>query len=783
MALDKRLVDLQWPSAGINRRYAHQRQPPYTSPEALNVRTDETRQGRGRGGQRPGLVRAIETQLGTSGNRLPRMLATVSTSEVQGVEESFDGFDGSSLGSQWSEASWSGGLPQVSNDLALDLSDATAVGAVYETIDNLDTSEAYEVGIYIMPWRGSHNGTYRLFARLNDTTPNLLNDGLEVAFEMTGSAGAYSGTLRGYDSGSLTSGALSSGSDGHAASGWLTLRIDGTTATVRWRGATIKTQNISTWLGANAGTRFGFGMESSVAGAVVLITGFRAQYKRTVFDPVRRNRLIASANGSLYTEDLGATMTAVTTDLTLASDRRIHAAERLQKLYIADHQVRWSGSCDAISGTAVDDSGVSDWTAFGIDPNDDVVVITEASGPTNGTYQIASVAAGQITLASTSGTAGSGTVFICRAPKIYDPKTAPVSGGLSIWAATDGQVPTGCPLIAQWRDRLVLAGYPSYAFYMSRKGDPLDWDYGQSDSEAAVAGGVSDVGEIGEPINALIPFGDDRMIFGCESSIWLLTGDPAAGGRFDALSRATGIVGSTAWCLTPSGAMVFLGRDGLFALLPHYNARPEPISRERLPRDLIDIDGDRVYVALAWDHRERGVHIWLGGETVLAYQHWFVGWESGSFWPVEVPDDFVPQVAISEPGRSVRTLFGSRDGYIRSYNELADTDEDTAITSYVDIGPFRPGASDFNEGRLDELIAVLAQESGSVQWSVRVAETAEETRTASNFDSGTFTEGYNKNVRPRARGASIIVRLEASGSRWWALERLTAVLAQMGRQR
>lgn len=62
-------ADLQFPAGGIQRRFGFQDQPPYTTPDAVNVRTDtvgsSTLGGRSRGGSRPGLGKASSQQLGS----------------------------------------------------------------------------------------------------------------------------------------------------------------------------------------------------------------------------------------------------------------------------------------------------------------------------------------------------------------------------------------------------------------------------------------------------------------------------------------------------------------------------------------------------------------------------------------------------------------------------------------------------------------------------------------------------------------------------------------------
>jgi len=55
---------LPFPSSGLHEGMAAEHQPPTTSPQLQNVRPFDVTEGRSRGGQRPGLVKAYTTQIG-----------------------------------------------------------------------------------------------------------------------------------------------------------------------------------------------------------------------------------------------------------------------------------------------------------------------------------------------------------------------------------------------------------------------------------------------------------------------------------------------------------------------------------------------------------------------------------------------------------------------------------------------------------------------------------------------------------------------------------------------
>lgn len=67
---------LKFPAGGLVQRLDYQSQSPFTTPAALNFRTDDDSVSRERGGSRPGLAKAFSTQLG-SGNPV-RLLTDIS---------------------------------------------------------------------------------------------------------------------------------------------------------------------------------------------------------------------------------------------------------------------------------------------------------------------------------------------------------------------------------------------------------------------------------------------------------------------------------------------------------------------------------------------------------------------------------------------------------------------------------------------------------------------------------------------------------------------------------
>jgi len=623
---NKVLRELRFPMGGLNRRFAYRLQPPYTTAEAVNVRPDGVPDGRERGGSRPGLCQAYYNDLEDP----IRMLAKVTHIEEEDNDLAVwvDGFTGPTLNPTWEAAGWSG-APSLPDTLVRDKLEVVypdEIAALRRSfpisISGDGNYSTHIISMLLVPWHSQYGGTFRLYARMDEGDPDITDYGVVAELDLAGSSGDYSGTLTSYADGTPTEYEFDEGSVGYAGPGWFTMIVAQRGITCLWRGNVLTRQLVAATSPATLRSRVGFGVKATVSGSTCLVDQFRLEYHSSAeTGPKQVNTLVVSVAGNVYyeredhlTENADVSpglLRLYNTDLNLDSSHYTCATEQSQKLYIADYgPVRISGTDGSIDATGkkLTASGVSDWRLYDIDANNDVVVVTDGTGDIDdGTYTIESVAETEVNLDSSAGGAGNCSYNIQRGPKVLDPAELT----LELWTATadKGQVPTGCPLIASYRNRVVLA--KDHVWYMSRSGDPNDFDYGAGAEDAlrAVAGSNTDAGDIAEPMTALIPWGDDFFIFACERSMWLLRGDPALGGIIDNITRSIGIIAPKAWCYGPDGVLLFLSRDGFYAMPASGQGKPESISRERLPRELSDIDGKQFDVFLAYDQRARGVHI------------------------------------------------------------------------------------------------------------------------------------------------------------------------------
>ena len=774
----KRQIGIQFPLAGLNRQGSYRQQPPYSSTSLLNVRPIGTLEGRERGGSRPGLVESHIDNLGDS----VRLLKSMTLAPGDGFTSWSDTFGGLSLSEAWTQASWAEDVPYVlPSSLASTNTDIAEGAAVLDSLP-IDSGEAYTVEMYLAPWAGTYAGNYRLYIRLDNTTPDIETDGVVVDLVMDDDTGDYTATLTSILAGVSTETDTATGTLSSPLPGWLSAVVVGAVVSVYWGGTEI----LSGTVGAQTGLRVGFGMECTIDGGLCLTNVFRVQYYSTGNVNALRTMLVASACGNIYSEGPYGRMTVVASDLTLRDDVPLQAAQSGQKLYIADYgDVAASGTDGSVAGTQLTAVGVADWTALGISIDDMVCVISNPLGTAVAqTYEIDSVAVGAVTLAAAAGT-GACSYRIERGPKVYDP----ILGTLELMIATDGvgQVPSGCPLICRYLDRIILAGaeIAPHVWFASRVSDPLDWDYAQEDSQRAVAGTASEAGVPGEAVTALVPHSDDYLIFGCTTSTWRLAGDPAYGGALNSLSHNAGIISGNAWCLGPTAELIFLSLCGLYALPPGGDKYPIQLSETVLPREFRNIDPSSVTTLLEYDIQDRGVHVFLTPESSNARIHWWFDWDRKTFWPVSLDSDHEPTAACSLQATAIEdsgTILGGRDGTLRRFSGLAETDCGEVYETYALLGPVAMDR-DSRVGFVQSIDAAMAAESGDVSWEIRTALTFEGSVTATASDSGTWSEGLNPTDYPSCRGQAFTLKITGTSGRRWSVEDITAVLREAGRRR
>lgn len=888
----KSWIDLLWPAAGIDRALGYQRQPPYTTPDALNVRTESQSELRERGGSRPGLGRAMRTKLPTA-VRLLTKVSVLKNSWTRNVRPIF----GSQLRDSLGSVSYGEAPTYVPGYLGSQSGGAltgTAFARTYPVTFTMG-SGPYELSVQLRPPAGKKmSGNVKLHFGLADYDDDPSDDGNTGVLGFT--ATGYYGQVVEHEGGvtTTTTSAAFTDSPPHMA-GTFSVWVDPATKTVKlyWIGREVMTRVVENLFGIY------FAFEVVSPSNMIQVRSFTHDLLKdpdagTVPNNPRRDLMVAVTGGDVWLEDTANTMKLVISNV--LADVQLTAVDREQKLYIADYGVVLSGENG--SSTSPYTTLVAGFSATGVDNNYAVEILnsnytqnekqtitfTDASGgtfklgfkgvltpsisyPTSasaidtalgnlgtvggagnvtvtgtnpytveftgtlaganqpklsvdgtlltgtaptvvvddlqqgaagdflaGTYSIVSAAGSFLGISPAlpvavgfAGTVGNISFRVARKPKIFDPK----AGTVEAHQASSGIVPAGCRLVALYRDRIVYAGSDllPHVWYMSRQGDPDDWDYSQEDSAAAVFAQNSTAGQLADPITALIPHGDECLIFGSYNSLWIMRGDPGYGGTLDALSRKIGIVGPKAWTRTPDDMCVFLSADGLYVMAAGCAGFPTSLSRERLPDELLSLDSERDITSLEFDTLSRGIHLFVTRVDGSEGSHWWFDWEHKSFWRVGIHKDHDP-FSIHERtywDDAPTVVLGCRDGGLRAFDrDLVVDDGNREIDSYCLLGPFHLDREGFTEGMLSELQGSIARDSGPVTWEVLTGNSAEECYYEDAHSTGEWSRaGLNNTARPRSRGVSCLVKVgaKAGSLQRWALERVTAVIRSAGKRR
>ncbi|MFW6118862.1 MAG: hypothetical protein ACOC7S_00850 [Planctomycetota bacterium] len=779
-------IEFPFPLKGIDRHWAYRRQPGLTTPDCLNVRAYGTIEGRARGGQRPGLRARYWLPASAPIRLLAPLTVTQTADSYTGTDE--DTFDEDEWDSDWGAAAWSEATMRRQWGL---VRPAHAKRRTAVIRNGLELSATHQYTIQLDTVKPTHcdNQRIKIFAQLDDVNPDIDTEGLDFSLHLDG--WTYGGSLT-----KMVAGEEDAVHD-YATGTWepadfprtYKVSIDGSDILVTWGNIVLLDATVSPL----AGLTVGFGTSPRQHHGVYmdnwLVTGTRVSG-----DPMpRQSKLCAVCDGSFYQEERAGELEEVEDPAaSFSTERTLMAAQTRQRLFIADFGPdRAHGGDGVIGGDSHDEltaASIDDWTDLGIDTATDLVLLynAEDDGPREDTYEIVSVASDTLTLAGTADENGSCSYRIMRGPKHYK-----YGEGLSLWRADPGKgtLPLGAQVLCVYRGRVVLARNEQdpHNWWMSRIADPFDWQYGETDQGSAVAGDASDAGEVGDMVTALIPYSDDFLIFGCVGSLWVLRGDPMAGGVLDAVNYTVGVLDRFAWCHGAGGEVYFLSQDGLYRMAATGQSL-ENISAKRVPEDLSGINTDVYETSMCWDAQGQGVHIFITPRAASKDPyHWFYDVRTGGFFRDKHVAAHGPTYTLNyEADASAYRglLLGGNDGVLRSFDEASPTDDGETIESYVFCAPQRM-AGDLREGVLTQISATLAEQSDPVDYQLHVGDSHQEAYNASPRAVGTWTcGGRSRPTHCRVRGGSIVLRLANDRrAEEWALEQITGLRKAVGRQR
>lgn len=369
----------------------------------------------------------------------------------------------------------------------------------------------------------------------------------------------------------------------------------------------------------------------------------------------------------------------------------------------------------------------------------------------------------------------------------------PQINSMETFAATAGTLPmdsagNGPRLGVNWRGRAFVAGWPNDPrnWSLSAVNNVQDWNYFPVPivPTQAIRGDASPLGLIGDVVTTLIPYSDDVAIIGGDHTIWLMKGDPFDGGKLHNLSETIGMAWGIPWVRDPYGTIYFISNQmGIYSMVPD-GSQPTRVSQPIEPLLAAQNIGSTVF-RLLWDDANQGFSVFATTYTgpTSSDSHFFWEQRVGAWTQQQFGNaNHNPMTCVVYAGNAPSdrvSLFGSFDGYVRSFSNSAVTDDGTAISSAVVIGPIL--TEDLDDIMLKDLQGILGASSGNVNYAVYVGATAEIALASTPVVSGVWTAGRDFTSYVRWAGHAIYIKLSATNS--WSMESLRARVEGLGRVR
>jgi hypothetical protein len=517
-------------------------------------------------------------------------------------------------------------------------------------------------------------------------------------------------------------------------------------------------------------------------------------------------QLIAIGNNEIWYESTAGTMSQLTTSDAIDTSIALTAGEAYQKIFVAnDTKLK---VCD-FGNTLIETDNIS--AAEANAPNKSNI-LTGAGGATLIVDYITSVSGASkiygkklnstvfVDGEAVTGTNDDGNAVSFNIKGGTTQTAPPHYYGWTVYggSTTYGAAPDRATLVCNYRGRLVLSGDAEYPhqWYMSRQANPWDWAYLKNDAQSPVAGSDADAGEIGDVIVSLSPNKDDYLIMGCVNSIWVLRGDPAAGGSLDEISLTTGMFGPMSFCWDSRDNFYFFGSNGICRIPPSLGG-VENLSITVLPNIISDLGVSPTThrITLGYDREREGVVISITTLSTGSNSNYFFDIVTNGFFPESYPVTcgiFSQHYYQADDEDYRKLIVGCADGYLRFFDDSTKNDDagsagSKAISSHATIGPLMLGKDADQRGRMKTISFTTSTDTDGLTYDIHVADSAEEVvddsiSGATPLHTGTISAGNRvKTTRPRARGAWMGVKLEnTTAAESWQFEKLVADITPAG---
>lgn len=373
------------------------------------------------------------------------------------------------------------------------------------------------------------------------------------------------------------------------------------------------------------------------------------------------------------------------------------------------------------------------------------------------------------------------------------------------WTLTDGSFPDGGSNISSlYLGRIFLNDmYHPHQWLALRQGNPLDSDTSQDDIGAAVSSQTSGfAGKIGSPLVSFIPYKNYYIIFGCVNEMWIMRGDPSTTSSFANITYDDGIFSPDSWCFDDKGNLYWVGINGFYRLpvgAAVSDIPPENITLGKYPNYFTQLQVNRRTdrISVEYDNDRFGILFTIVMKDGAWASSFFYDLRTEALLPEDYADNAIPASMYyfnAHRGDYRRLLFGGQDGYIRYFDEDAKDDDngdsDSAIDSYVVLGPIDLSPLTRGEGKLEDLVIDLSEDTDGLDWALYAEDSAEalidgiDDATLTAIDSGTFSSGGHQNsIRKKVKGKWLAIKLQNdTASESWGLDGIEAKIKLAGKK-
>lgn len=371
------------------------------------------------------------------------------------------------------------------------------------------------------------------------------------------------------------------------------------------------------------------------------------------------------------------------------------------------------------------------------------------------------------------------------------------------WVLSTGDFPDGGSNIGcLFNGRIFMNDmYHPHHWYCTRAGDPLDLDTSQTDEQTAMSSQTAFAGKVGDIVTTFAPYKDMYLVIGTVSELWLLRGDPFSGDLFN-ITRGDGIFSPDSWVFDDAGNFYYVGLNGVYKLSADAfikGGNPVNLIAQVAPKLMQDLAlnrrTDRVTVSYNKTENELYVTAVLKDGTWSTSLCFDLSVDPPSLYPDSYATNAVPASlyfmdSFKQSERAL--LFGGQDGYIRKFDLTAKDDDngdtDSAISSYVVIGPLELSQEVRGKGVIREIVIDLSEDTDGLTWSLYVEDSAEKVidnikDAATPFATGTYSSGgHQVSIRERINAAWFAIKLSNSAdTESWSVEGIELDIETTGR--